>query len=196
MDIEKQMRQAVSKTSCENFNYIEEAHVTASDKYHGERVSLAYFEKLLGFAIDVLSDLDAVKKTLFYGRDNGIAFPNEGEASLLNLPLWILNNSRDDGKAINVIHAIIGKATEAGELLECLRDCLNGERFDKINTLEEVGDGFWYDALLLKALNSNFDEAQRVNIAKLRLRFPDSFTEHDANNRNLTEERKILEQKA
>lgn len=97
---------------------------------------------------------------------------------------------------MNVIHAIIGKATEAGELLEALSAAAEGEAFDAVNALEEVGDGFWYDALLLRAIGSNFGEAQSVNIAKLRRRFPNAFTEFDANNRDLFEERKILEKGA
>lgn len=178
------------------FDYIEEAHVTASDKYHGAQVSLSYFVGTVAEAIEALNRLDEIKKTLFYGRDCGIPAPEVGAPTLANLPAWISDHPEHDAAAVNVIHAIIGKATEAGELLEALAAVANGEAFDAVNAIEEVGDGFWYDALLLRAIGSNFGEAQSVNIAKLRRRFPNAFTEFDANNRDLFEERKILEKGA
>lgn len=184
------------------FDYIEEAHVTASDKYYGDRIPLSYFAHVVGQAIDALSNLDEIKKALFYGREIDVPqVASEGAhpATLAKLPEWIATDASEeaDRAAINIIHGIIGKATEAGELLEALAATANnGAPFDGVNAVEEVGDGFWYDALVLRALGSNFGEAQSVNIAKLRRRFPNAFTEFDANNRDLFEERKILEKGA
>ncbi|WBF77036.1 hypothetical protein PSV3_00335 [Septimatrevirus PSV34] len=161
------------------FDYIEEAHVTASDKYYGDRVPLAYFRETIAEAVEALNKLDAIKKAMFYGRDTGVPAPEANAATLAKFPEWISDRPEDDAAAVNVIHAIIGKATEAGELLEALSAAAEGEAFDAVNALEEVGDGFWYDALLLRAIGSNFGEAQSVNIAKLRRRFPNAFTEFD-----------------
>ena len=177
------------------FDYIEEAHVTASDKYYGDRVSLAYFRETIAEAVEALNKLDAIKKTMFYGRDAGVPAPEANAATLAKLPEWISDRPEDDAAAVNVIHAIIGKATEAGELLELLHaTAINGETFDVANAGEEIGDGFWYDALLARACGLTFDGIQRTNIAKLRHRFPDRFTEYDANNRDLFGERRILEE--
>lgn len=177
-----------------HFDYMEEAHVTCSNSYHGKAIPLEHFAEVVGEAIAALNKLDAIKKALFYGRDTGISPPaNPNEATLENAPAWIADNAEEENNAINVIHAIIGKATEAGELLEALaKTIVEGEVFDAVNAIEEVGDGFWYDAILLKALKSSFGEAQVINIQKLRARFPNAFTEFDANNRDLFEERKIL----
>lgn len=179
-------------------DYIEQAHVTASDKFYGEAVPYEHFEEILSDCISALKRLDVVKKALFYGK-----FPNRTLGrfrDLSGLPSIIAEYSgdllSDLEKSTNIIHAILGKATEAGELLEALESTiLVGLPFDFANALEEVGDGLWYDALLLKAIGSNFEEAQRVNIAKLRQRFGEKFSEFDANNRDLFEERKILENK-
>lgn len=182
--------------SAKTFDYIEEAHVTASDKYYGDRVPLAYFAHVVGQAVEALAKLDEVKKAVFYGREVNLPKPaNEGEhaATIAKLPQWISGHPDNAAAAVNIIHAIIGKATEAGELLEALAAVVEGQAFDETNALEEVGDGFWYDALLLRAIGSNFGEAQSVNIAKLRRRFPNAFTEFDANNRDLFAEREILE---
>lgn len=51
------------------FDYIEEAHLTASPHFHGEKVPLAHFGEVLKQAIEALQALDKVKKSLFYGRE-------------------------------------------------------------------------------------------------------------------------------
>jgi hypothetical protein len=173
------------------FNYVEEAHVTASNQYYGERVGLSYFQGVLADAIDALNRLDAVKKTLFYGKETGVPAVPEVVSDLTLLPQWI--GYRNVDANTDIIHAIIGKATEAGELLEALLAASHGNGFDVVNGIEEVGDGFWYDALFLRAVGSSFEESQRINIQKLRARFGEKFSEYDANNRDLFKEREILE---
>ena len=181
------------------FDYVAEAHLTASPHFYGDRVPLAHFAAVLQDAIDALNALDRIKKALFYGRDLGPLALGvricDLEKNCAKLPEWISANEADDEKARNIIHAIIGKATEAGELLEALHaTAIRGETFDVANAGEEIGDGFWYDALLARACGLTFDGIQRTNIAKLRHRFPDRFTEYDANNRDLFGERRILEE--
>ena len=178
------------------FDYVAEAHLTASPKFYGELVPLAHFYAVLSQAIDALNELDRVKKCLFYGRELGPLALGVRNVSkdCAKLPEWISDVPEEDQAARNIIHAIIGKATEAGELLEALHaTAYRGETFDVANAGEEIGDGFWYDALLARACGLTFDGIQRTNIAKLRHRFPDHFTEYDANNRDLFEERRILE---
>lgn len=181
------------------FDYVAEAHLTASPHFYGDRVPLAHFAAVLQDAIDALNALDRIKKALFYGRDLGALHEDvkirDFEQNCAKLPDWISDVPEEDEKARNIIHAIIGKATEAGELLELLHaTAINGEAFDVANAGEEIGDGFWYDALLARACGLTFDGIQRTNIAKLRHRFPDRFTEYDANNRDLFGERRILEE--
>lgn len=179
------------------FDYVAEAHLTASPKFYGELVPLAHFDAVLSQAIDALNALDRVKKCLFYGRELGPLALGVRDVSknCAKLPEWISDVPEEDQAARNIIHAIIGKATEAGELLELLHaTAINGEVFDVANAGEEIGDGFWYDALLARACGLSFDGIQRTNIAKLRHRFPNAFTEYDANNRDLFGERCILEE--
>lgn len=178
-------------------NYIEQAHLTASPHYHGDKVPLSFFADALKEAIEALQKLDRIKKTLFYGRDLNVTNIGDDVKDISKLPEWISDKPEEDQAAVNIIHGIIGKATEAGELLEALAETvIHGTKFDTVNVGEEVGDGFWYDALLLRAIGSSFEEEQRRNIAKLRHRFPNSFTEYDANNRDLFGEREILEKNA
>lgn len=165
-------------------NYIEQALQTKSPEFHGDKVHGHVFMMRLQAAIQHLQWLDELKKALFYGKLNE-DIADDGGATCTAFPS-IVN--------VDVIHAIIGKATEAGELLEALNGALfEGKDFDIVNFKEEIGDGLWYDAIGLNAVGGTFEEVQATNIAKLRARFPNKFTEFDANNRDLSTERKILE---
>lgn len=180
------------------FDYIGEAMVTMSPSWHGDDVSFAALRSVLAEAIEALTKLDKIKKALFYGRalpedfypQQDLPLSQHDSETCLTLPTWF----EEDKYGEYVIHAIIGAATETGELLEALQKVvINGEAFDEVNMREEVGDVFWYLAALAHTCNFTFEDAQRVNIAKLRARYPNKFTAFDANNRNLTAERRILE---
>lgn len=174
------------------FDYIAEAFLTLSPSWHGDKVAKHRFIEAMNNAIAAGNRLDAIKKALFYGREyNGLS-PESGVANLTLLPFQF--GETEKNKATNIIHAIIGIFTEATELLEAMRDAVDaGKPIDGVNAKEETGDLFWYVAILARECGFTFDDAQRVNIAKLRARFPDRFTEYDANNRNLGAERAILE---
>lgn len=177
-------------------HYIEEANQTKSDQFHGELVPHTAMLMVLQNCIGNLQQLDKIKKALFYGRKIALTelapFADaDGDCEIMpNL----VAKSRADG--VDLIHGIIGKATEAGELLEALLACwsdIEAGGIDRTNLMEELGDGQWYDAILAKALGFTFEEVQQINIAKLRARFPNRFTEYDAENRDLAAERQILE---
>jgi len=178
-------------------NFIKDALRTCSPNFYGERVSKRNFVHILNDCINAANQLDKVKKSLFYGRDNNLD-PAEGQRNVSDLPDILAGNGPETQVAINIIHGILGKFTEAGELLEALKSALNDKDehgFDYVNLLEEIGDGFWYDAILLNELDSTFEEVQERIIAKLRARFPDKYEDASANERNLDAERAILEGK-
>jgi len=94
----------------------------------------------------------------------------------------------------NQMHMTIGISTEAGELLDAYKKKFAyNKSLDKTNVAEEIGDLCWYIANLCRILNLDLEEILQNNIDKLRSRYPEKFTEENANNRNLEEERKILE---
>ena len=102
---------------------------------------------------------------------------------------------------LRILHALMGLQTETAELTDAVkRHIFYGTELDKVNLVEEIGDVFWYVAILMDELKldvgdkASFEHAMKVNIEKLRARYPNKFTEHDAVNRDLNSERKILEQ--
>ena len=95
---------------------------------------------------------------------------------------------------IRLLHAAIGLCTESGEVQDALKKHLfYGKPLDKVNLAEELGDIFWYMAILADTLGVSFDEIQEKNIAKLKARYGAKFSEAAALNRDLDTERKILE---
>lgn len=115
-----------------------------------------------------------------------------------NTPLF-LNNAHamfllDDRIGERLIHGMIGLCTETGELQDAIKkQLIYGKPLDITNIIEEVGDLMWYLAIILDACGSSFEQAFDRNIAKLKKRFPDKFTEHAALNRDLDAERAALE---
>ena len=96
---------------------------------------------------------------------------------------------------MQLLHAVMGLNTEAGEALDTMkRHIFYGKEIDKVNLKEELGDLFWYVALMANVLDLSFEEIQEANIAKLKARFGDKFSEEGAINRDLNKEREILEQ--
>ena len=101
-----------------------------------------------------------------------------------------------DVQVLRLLHAGIGLATEAGELLDMLKKHIfYGKPMDPVNAIEELGDTSWYLRLGLDAVDSNLIEGLLVNVRKLKKRYGGRFTEQAANNRDLEAERKILEGK-
>ena len=97
---------------------------------------------------------------------------------------------------LRLLHAAMGLCTESGEFMDMMKKhILYGKEIDLVNLEEELGDTGWYMALALDEMNSNFERMFGTNVAKLRARYPNKFTEHDALNRDLVKEHKILESK-
>jgi NTP pyrophosphatase (non-canonical NTP hydrolase) len=93
-----------------------------------------------------------------------------------------------------VEHAAMGLVTEAGEVMDALKKTkIYGKPFDPINMKEEIGDVFWYLAIMCDELGISFEEVWEKNIAKLAKRYPEKFSEENALHRDIDAERKVLE---
>lgn len=80
-----------------------------------------------------------------------------------------------------LMHAQLGITSEAGEFADAMKKFLiYGRPLDKLNLKEELGDLLWYIDLASRALGITIEELREQNIAKLKLRYPESFNEKDA----------------
>lgn len=101
-----------------------------------------------------------------------------------------------DRRTVRLLHAAMGLATEAGEFVDMLKKHIfYGKPIDAANAVEEMGDVSWYQRIGCDALETSFTEMLLRNVRKLKHRFPEKFTEKNANERDLAGERKILEGK-
>ena len=102
--------------------------------------------------------------------------------------------SKLDNKQLDNIHMALGLVTEAGELADVFKKNLAyNKSIDWINVQEEIGDLLWYVSGLCNINGFYLEEILQNNIDKLRSRYPEKFDENKAINRNLENERQVLE---
>jgi len=138
-------------------------------------------------AADMLdSTMDEHKRALFYGDDDADVIRATGDVD------YMLEQVEDEGWAL--LHASLGAATEAGEILEQARAVLSsGGEPDLENVAEEMGDLMYYLARLADVCDTSLLEIMQANNRKLKERFPDSFVEEDALDRDTDAEKDTMD---
>jgi len=164
--------------------YEKESSRTASGEFHREVVSDFLLKNTLADVIRIGSILDQVKKGLFYGK------PLCGDEIKTESFPTPIDPSRID---TDLLHAAFGVLTESVEILEALQDAMEGGQLDRVNLMEELGDIEWYLAMAYRSIGTTPGNVREMNIAKLKARYPDKFTEEHAINRDLIQERCVLE---
>lgn len=139
--------------------------------------------------VQAAEQLDVFKRALVYDDREKYALSQQ----VGTVPDGLIGNP----KKIAQLHALLGLATEVGELLDAyLTDDHNELTFDvdKTNVSEEAGDQLWYLALLAQGIDVPMSEIARANIRKLDQRYPGRlFTTRSATERDLVSERAALE---
>jgi len=130
---------------------------------------------------------DMIKRHLIYGKEHDmpihLTFLNEQERK------WELDQTKTE-----MMHGALGMVTESIEFFDAVMNhIMLGKEMDRVNLLEEIGDMLWYQALVLRLLDARMGDVMKVNIEKLRKRYPDKFDAHLALYRDLDAERKVLE---
>lgn len=92
-----------------------------------------------------------------------------------------LQTEKRIGRIAILLHAHLGISSEAGEFADAIKKyCIYGKPLDIENLVEELGDLLWYISLASDALNYSIPTIMEMNINKLRIRYPEKFTEQDA----------------
>lgn len=75
---------------------------------------------------------------------------------------------------VELLHAVIGIAGEAGELLDAIKKTvIYRKEIDRENVIEELGDLAFYVEALQQVLGISRQETLDANIVKLAKRYPD-----------------------
>ena len=163
--------------------YTKDAYRTVSQNIHVDKVGISDLISTMSQYELYGTIMDDQKKALFYGKYDFL--PNGDEDCT-----EVVNKIDND-----TLHGIMGIATESTELVQLLLKTLAyNDKFDRVNLSEEIGDIMWYIALLCTANDLSLENIMQQNIDKLKLRYPEKFTEEHANIRDLKKERKFLEQ--
>lgn len=140
------------------------------------------------------------KRSLFYKKnDYSEVIKTEGEKTTALFESLMkqeetLNDTELNQNMIDLIHAELGIRSECCELSQAIcASILDNKELDKVNLQEELGDLLWYIALAARAIGTDFETLMEKNIEKLKVRFPDKFTEEKAVERDLFSEREVLE---
>ena len=105
--------------------------------------------------------------------------PNEYQQEALRTCLLDYEKFKNiDSRIRHIIHAHLGISSEGGEIADAIKKhVIYGQLLDTDNLLEECGDMLWYVSLMVSACNSTMEQVMEMNIAKLRKRYPNKFTE-------------------
>lgn len=98
-------------------------------------------------------------------------------------------------QATQLDNASRGLAGDTGEVLTCIQRHLEyGKPLDIHNLREEVGDVLWRLVQLCSAVGLTLEECMDANIAKLKVRYPDAYSDFlaDEDNRDREAERLAL----
>lgn len=188
-----------------NFNDFIPLALRTESHIESVKTNRSMFVALLLANIAIGEMLDAFKKQIFYGNDSKLRQKslNEMALAVMNAEsvIDVLNNdewSLDDELSVNprILHGLLGTITESAELSEILLNAINEETpVDPVHVTEELADGDWYKAILVDELNIDYNQGLTNVINKLRVRYPEKFSNELAANRNLEAERVALEGK-
>jgi NTP pyrophosphatase (non-canonical NTP hydrolase) len=169
--------------------YVQWSEKTLSKTFHydNEDENESELRSIVEEVVKNLDTLDLYKKKKFYGKK--VDIPQR------HFNLSLQEFKKDEDGAEKMLHAAIGLATEAGELMKAVYDAKwGGKELDAVNVVEELGDKMWYFSIFLRELNADMEEVLRINKNKLEARYKKKeFTSENAINRDLGNERQILE---
>jgi len=75
-------------------------------------------------------------------------------------------------------HAILGIMSEGGELADAFKKWkIYSKELDLENVKEELGDMFWYMAIIANTLEFDLGDVASANIAKLQARYPEQYSD-------------------
>lgn len=165
----------------ETYRTVDSARTAAGNIYLNE-LDIDDLKFSLENARIATKDIDFIKKLLFYRKGVGTN------------PVVVPVCTADlDYVADNELHGSLGVFSEAGEILELVENAIfKGEEIEREKVVDEVGDLLWYVAMLLREVDVSFEEVARLNIEKLRKRFPSKFEEERAAKPNHGEEQLVF----
>ena len=93
--------------------------------------------------------------------------------------------NKDLSKKDVLINGVMGLCGEAGEAIDIVKKHLaQGHELDKEKLIKELGDVAWYLAETAYALDIDLETVFKLNIEKLKRRYPEGFEKEKSINRD------------
>lgn len=129
-------------------------------------------------------------KTLKDKRNDEIA--NEKESSTMTINEYQSHALRTESRIvadpvpyIRVLEGLMGLNGEAGEAIDIMKKVLfQAHEFDREHLAKELGDIAWYLAITADAIGYDLEAILRMNVEKLKARYPDGFNSEHSQHRN------------
>ena len=85
--------------------------------------------------------------------------------------------NRELSKKEVLINSVMGLCGESGEAIDIVKKWMaHGHELDKDHLAKELGDIAWYLAEAATALDMDLEDILRMNIEKLKKRYPEGFS--------------------
>lgn len=98
--------------------------------------------------------------------------------------LGAISNPSEDLSMIRLMEGLLGLNGEAGEASDILKKALfQGHNLDRDHMAKELGDVAWYLALAADAIGYSLEDVLKMNIEKLKARYPEGFEADKSLNR-------------
>ena len=127
--------------------------------------------------VQVSEDLDRAKKYAIYNKESH-GFSTHPEN------VQHFKNFNPTPSQCELLHAAIGIAGEAGELLDTVRKhVFDGQPLDRENVIEELGDLCFYLEAAMQAIGVTREEIEELNTAKLSKRYEAGYSDKEVQER-------------
>lgn len=124
------------------------------------------------------TSLDMVKKYAIYNKADSLV------SGWSKLGVSDYEHLKITPQQAELLHAAIGLAGEAGELLDAIRKHIfDNQPLDENNVIEELGDLCFYLEAACQAIKMNRAEIEELNMAKLFERYKDGYSDQAAHDR-------------
>lgn len=181
-----------------NFEEFTQQALRTESLVESANINMKALVDILDLYIAAGTVLDYFKKGIFY---NNYTKYDENYVELVErmndaLARFIDNKEERHNLAgldFRLVHGLLGVVTESAEIAEHLTNYLEDGTVDPAGIGEEFSDVDWYKAVTFNRLNLSEEQCRTNVINKLKVRFPDKYSDEHAANRNLDSERQQLE---
>jgi NTP pyrophosphatase (non-canonical NTP hydrolase) len=162
-----------------NYSQFVRSRVKSGEKIAAEMTyqKLAILLECIDGCVNESKWLDMAKKEAIYNKRLGMVFHPEDSIKKLK-------KLKPTPSQCELLHAAIGVAGEAGELLDAVRKhVFDGQPLDGDNIIEELGDLCFYLEAAMQAIKMKRADIEELNMAKLFERYKDGYSDQQAQER-------------